>query len=77
VIDSFGLGIYTVPMQSSLNTYGAFLHGTGKVGITTGVGNADLYIGNDGMRHSDAGHKATGIWMAGRMYEILKSNMLN
>ena len=75
-INSLNLGIFTVPMQGSLNVYGAFLRGTGRVGSTTGVGNTDLYVSSDSTHPSDAGHKATGLWMAERMYEILKLNML-
>jgi hypothetical protein len=76
-INELGLGIYTVPMQSSLNIYGAFLRGTGRVGATTGVGNTDVYVSSDSTHPSDAGHKATGLWMAERMYEILKNNILS
>jgi hypothetical protein len=76
-INSLGLGIYTVPMQSNLNVYGALVRGTGRVGATTGVGNSDTWIASDGGHPSDTGHKEGGIWMAERMYEILKANMLN
>ena len=73
-IKSLGLGIYTIPMQT--NPYGSFLRGTGKVGTPTGVGNSDIYVNSDGTHPSPAGHKATGLWMAERLYEILKNNML-
>jgi len=75
-LKGMGNGIFFVPMQSALNEYGAFLRGTGRVGATTGVGNTDLYVSTDATHPSDAGHKATGLWMAERMYEVLKNNLM-
>lgn len=37
-------------------THGAFITGTGKSGAVKGDGNADLYIGADGVHPTDAGH---------------------
>lgn len=76
-LNNLNLGIYMVPLQSSLNLYGAWLRGTGRVGAITGVGNSDVYVSADGTHPSDAGHKAMGIYMGERIYEILKANMLN
>ncbi|MFE9812391.1 SGNH/GDSL hydrolase family protein [Streptomyces sp. NPDC005548] len=39
-----------------LATHGPFITGTGKVGSTTGSGNADIYVGSDGIHPTDAGH---------------------
>lgn len=38
-------------------THGAWITGTGRVGATTGSGNADTYIGTDATHPTDAGHK--------------------
>lgn len=38
-----------------------YLRGTGKVGTTTGVGNADLLVSSDGIHPSPAGHLALGL----------------
>lgn len=38
-------------------THGAWITGTGRVGATTGTGNADTYIGTDATHPTDAGHK--------------------
>jgi lysophospholipase L1-like esterase len=37
-------------------THGAWITGTGRVGATTGSGNADAYIGTDAVHPTDAGH---------------------
>jgi lysophospholipase L1-like esterase len=37
-------------------THGAWITGTGRVGATTGTGNADTYIGTDAVHPTDAGH---------------------
>ncbi|MFK0045524.1 GDSL-type esterase/lipase family protein [Streptomyces sp. NPDC090741] len=37
-------------------THGAWITGTGRVGATTGSGNADIYIGSDAVHPTDAGH---------------------
>lgn len=37
-------------------THGAWITGTGRVGATTGSGNADTYIGTDATHPTDAGH---------------------
>lgn len=37
-------------------THGAWITGTGRVGATTGSGNADTYIGTDAVHPTDAGH---------------------
>ncbi|MGW7327497.1 SGNH/GDSL hydrolase family protein [Streptomyces sp. NPDC054840] len=38
-------------------THGPWITGTGRVGATTGSGNADVYIGTDATHPTDAGHK--------------------
>ncbi|MFD4912837.1 SGNH/GDSL hydrolase family protein [Streptomyces virginiae] len=38
-------------------THGAWITGTGRVGATTGTGNADTYIGTDAVHPTDAGHR--------------------
>lgn len=42
----------------------SFLSGTGKVGATVGDGNADAFMGSDGVHYSTAGHAAQGLWYA-------------
>ncbi|GFE20041.1 SGNH/GDSL hydrolase family protein [Streptomyces nigrescens] len=37
-------------------THGRWITGTGKVGATTGVGNADTWISSDGVHPTDTGH---------------------
>lgn len=39
-----------------LSTHGPWITGTGRVGATTGAGNADTYIGTDAVHPTDAGH---------------------
>jgi lysophospholipase L1-like esterase len=39
-----------------VTTQGPFISGTGHVGATTNAGNADAYIGTDGVHPTDAGH---------------------
>ena len=62
--------VQVFPLQTR-NT-GAFLRGTGKVGATTGDGNADTYVSSDGTHPSDAGHRALGEWMARLIYQRLR-----
>ncbi|MEW1803215.1 SGNH/GDSL hydrolase family protein [Streptomyces virginiae] len=38
-------------------THGPWITGTGRVGATTGSGNADVYIGTDATHPTDAGHR--------------------
>lgn len=38
-------------------THGPWITGTGRVGATTGSGNADFYVGTDAVHPTDAGHK--------------------
>jgi lysophospholipase L1-like esterase len=53
--------------------YPVFLRGSGRVGATTGNGNADLYVCSTDYTHpSDAGHEAWGVQMARLMYEACK-----
>ncbi|WP_234321292.1 SGNH/GDSL hydrolase family protein [Streptomyces katrae] len=42
---------------SLVATHGPWITGTGRVGATTGSGNADTYIGTDAVHPTDAGHK--------------------
>ncbi|MEU3665762.1 GDSL-type esterase/lipase family protein [Streptomyces virginiae] len=44
-------------------THGPWITGTGRVGATTGSGNADTYIGTDAVHPTDAGHT----YLAGRV----------
>jgi phospholipase/lecithinase/hemolysin len=37
-------------------THSPWITGTGRVGATTGTGNADTYIGSDATHPTDAGH---------------------
>ena len=39
-----------------VTTQGAWITGTGKVGATTGTGNADTWISSDGVHPTDTGH---------------------
>lgn len=39
-----------------VTTQGAWITGTGKVGVTTGIGNADTWISSDGVHPTDTGH---------------------
>lgn len=56
VIDPIGVDV------SGANTSG-WITGTGRVGSTTGAGNADLYTSTDGTHPSSAGHR----YLAGRI----------
>lgn len=52
-------------------THGPWITGTGKVGSTTGSGNADVYIGTDGVHPTDAGH----VYLARRIMAGLRELM--
>lgn len=45
----------------------SWITGTGRVGATTGVGNADTYISSDGIHPSDAGHAYLAARLAGHL----------
>jgi lysophospholipase L1-like esterase len=49
-------------------THGPWITGTGRVGATTGTGNADTYIGTDAVHPTDAGHA----YLAGRIVAALQ-----
>lgn len=49
----------------------SFVNGTGKLGATTGDGNADLYIINDGVHLTPTGAKALGGFLYERIESIL------
>lgn len=49
-------------------THGAWITGTGRVGATTGTGNADTYIGTDAVHPTDAGHA----YLAGRIVAAIQ-----
>ena len=49
-------------------THGPWITGTGRVGATTGSGNADIYIGTDAIHPTDAGHA----YIARRVYAAVK-----
>lgn len=53
---------------------GSLWTGTGKVGTTTGYGNADLYVSADGTHPTDAGHLAMGATLAQRLITSLAPN---
>lgn len=49
-------GVYNAA-GTLIATHGAWITGTGRVGATTGSGNADTYIGTDAVHPTDDGHK--------------------
>lgn len=59
------------PSGTLVATHGAWITGTGKVGATTGTGNADIYIGSDGVHPTDAGH----VYLARRITAALRELM--
>jgi lysophospholipase L1-like esterase len=54
-----------------VTSHGPFITGTGKAGATTGNGNADLYIGTDGVHPTDAGHIYLARRIAASVRELL------
>jgi lysophospholipase L1-like esterase len=52
-------------------THGAWITGTGRVGATTGTGNADGYIGTDAVHPTDAGH----VYLARRITAAIRELM--
>ncbi|WP_411102456.1 GDSL-type esterase/lipase family protein [Streptomyces sp. cmx-4-9] len=52
-------------------THGAWITGTGRVGATTGSGNADIYIGTDAVHPTDAGH----VYLARRIAAAIRELM--
>ncbi|MFE3578699.1 SGNH/GDSL hydrolase family protein [Streptomyces vinaceus] len=52
-------------------THGGWITGTGRVGATTGSGNADGYIGTDGVHPTDAGH----VYLARRINAAIRELM--
>ncbi|MFD3777366.1 SGNH/GDSL hydrolase family protein [Streptomyces sp. NPDC058612] len=52
-------------------THGAFITGTGRVGATTGVGNADTCIGSDGIHPTDVGHALLGRRITAAIRELM------
>lgn len=51
-------------------THGAWITGTGRVGATTGTGNADTYIGTDAVHPTDAGHAYLARRIAAAIQEL-------
>lgn len=51
---------FFVPVSPTANSAASWLYGTGKVGATASNGNADLYVGPDGVHPSDAGYAYYG-----------------
>jgi lysophospholipase L1-like esterase len=51
-------------------TQGAWITGTGRVGATTGSGNADVYIGTDAIHPTDAGHSYLARRIAAAIQEL-------
>lgn len=54
-------------------THGAWITGTGRVGATTGTGNADTYIGTDAVHPTDAGHAYIARRIMAALQEITPS----
>jgi lysophospholipase L1-like esterase len=52
-------------------THGAWITGTGRVGATTGSGNADTYIGTDAVHPTDAGHSYLARRIAAGIRELM------
>lgn len=52
-------------------THGPFITGSGRVGATTGSGNADLYIGTDAVHPTDAGHVYLARRIAAAIQEVM------
>jgi len=62
-------GIYN-SAGTLIATHGAWITGTGRVGATTGSGNADTYIGTDAVHPTDAGHKYLGDRVTAAIQEL-------
>jgi len=54
-----------------VTTHGAWITGTGRVGATTGTGNADVYIGTDAVHPTDAGHVYLSRRIAAAIRELM------
>lgn len=52
-------------------THGPWITGTGNTSAPKGDGNADFYVGSDGVHATDAGHE----YLAGRMYAFIATVM--
>lgn len=52
---------------------GSYLSGVGRVGATTGVGNADLLVSNDAVHPSDAGQDALGVALASTLFNAINN----
>lgn len=55
-------------IETMADSLGAWQFGTGRVGATTGDGNADVYIGSDGIHPPQAGHD----YLTRRVVEAIK-----
>ena len=62
-------GIYNAA-GTLIATHGAWITGTGRVGATTGSGNADTYIGTDAVHPTDVGHKYLGDRVVAAIQEL-------
>lgn len=62
-------GIYNAA-GALIATHGPWITGTGRVGATTGSGNADTYIGTDAVHPTDAGHKYLGDRVVAAIQEL-------
>jgi lysophospholipase L1-like esterase len=51
----------------------SFITGTGKVGTTTGRGNADIFITNDGIHPSLVGHSELAAHLAAKVVDRLRT----
>jgi len=56
------------------DTIGPWMTGSGRVGVTSGFGTADRFLGDgasDVIHPNDLGHKAKGLWMATALRKLL------
>jgi lysophospholipase L1-like esterase len=64
-----GVGVYYIDVA----TTSPWIAGTGRIGATTGIGNSDVYIGNDYTHPVDAGH----LYLRRRIAEKLRRILLD
>jgi lysophospholipase L1-like esterase len=65
--------LFFVPVSGvGLATDSPYIFGTGKVGTTTGDGNADLYVTSDGVHFNTLGHAHWGRRFSNGLLEAIK-----
>jgi lysophospholipase L1-like esterase len=64
------VGVYYIDIATSA----AWLDGSGYVGATTGIGNSDIYVGNDGIHPSPAGNRYIQKRLAPKIRAALADN---